>query len=70
METLCPDQTRARLGASHPLFGNIVGGAVTLLLGASVGYGVAWMIHHERWRDREDVPDYARTRNDFTPYRR
>lgn len=35
----------------------------TLLLGAVVGYGIAWMIHHERWRDREDdVPDYARAR--------
>jgi hypothetical protein len=31
------------------------------LLGALVGYGIAWMIHHERWRD-DDVPDHARTR--------
>ncbi len=31
------------------------------LLGAVVGYGIAWMIHHERWRDHDDVPDHART---------
>ena len=42
----------------------------TLLLGAVVGYSVAWMIHHERDHDREDVPDYARTRRGFSPYRR
>jgi hypothetical protein len=39
----------------------------TLLLGAAVGYGVAWMIHHERWRDDDDLPDYARTRGRFAP---
>ncbi len=26
---------------------------LTLLLGAIAGYGIAWMIHHERWRDRD-----------------
>ena len=35
------------------------------LLGAVVGYGIAWMIHHERWRD-DDVPDYARTRTRYS----
>jgi uncharacterized protein YjbJ (UPF0337 family) len=42
----------------------------TLLLGAIAGYGIAWMIHHERWRDREDerVPSYARRRQRFTPF--
>ncbi len=35
----------------------------TLLLGAVAGYGIAWMIHHERWRDQDDErPGYARTR--------
>ena len=39
----------------------------TLLLGAAVGYGVAWMIHHERWRGRreEQVPRYTRTREGY-----
>ena len=37
------------------------------LLGAVVGYGIAWMIHHERWRSRDGVPDYARTRQRFSP---
>ncbi|HEX2555782.1 MAG TPA: hypothetical protein VHL98_18945 [Microvirga sp.] len=36
------------------------------LLGAVVGYGIAWMIHHERWRDRDsEVPRYARTRERY-----
>lgn len=37
------------------------------LLGAVVGYGVAWMIHHERWRVRKDeqVPRYTRTREGY-----
>ncbi len=40
---------------------------LTLILGAVVGYGVAWMIHHERWRGREDerVPRYTRTRQGY-----
>lgn len=38
----------------------------TLLLGVAVGYGIAWMVHHERWRDDDDeVPDYARTRGRY-----
>ncbi len=42
----------------------------TLLLGAVAGYGIAWMVHHERQRDSDDeVPDYARTRRRFAPYR-
>jgi hypothetical protein len=36
------------------------------LLGAVVGYGIAWMIHHERWRDDDDVPDHARTRTRYS----
>ena len=37
------------------------------LLGAVVGYGIAWLIHHERWRDRreEQVPRYTRTREGY-----
>jgi ElaB/YqjD/DUF883 family membrane-anchored ribosome-binding protein len=43
----------------------------TLLLGAVAGYGIAWMIHHERWRDRDDdVPEYARRDRRFTNGRR
>ncbi len=42
----------------------------TLLLGAVAGYGIAWMIHHERWRDRDDdVPAYARTDRRFSSRR-
>jgi ElaB/YqjD/DUF883 family membrane-anchored ribosome-binding protein len=39
----------------------------TLLLGAAVGYGIAWMIHHERSRGREGerVPRYTRTRQGY-----
>ncbi len=44
----------------------------TLLLGAVAGYGLAWMIHHERWRGRDDddLPDHARARPRFAPRRR
>lgn len=36
------------------------------LLGAVAGYGIAWMIHHGRWRDRADeVPRYARIRERY-----
>jgi hypothetical protein len=42
---------------------------LTLLLGAAVGYGMAWVIHHRDWRDERPVPDYARTRRGFKPYR-
>ena len=42
---------------------------LTLLLGAAVGYGMAWIIHHRGWRDERPVPDYARTRQGFKPYR-
>lgn len=40
---------------------------VVALLGAVVGYGIAWMIHHERWRDRRDeqVPRRTRTRQGY-----
>jgi uncharacterized protein YjbJ (UPF0337 family) len=40
---------------------------LTLLLGAAVGYGIAWMIHHENWRGREGerVPRYARNRQGY-----
>jgi hypothetical protein len=41
---------------------------VIALLGAVLGYGVAWMIHHEQWRDRRGVPEYARTRRRFIPH--
>jgi hypothetical protein len=42
---------------------------LTLLLGAAVGYGIAWIIHHRSWRDERPLPDYARTRQGFKPYR-
>jgi ElaB/YqjD/DUF883 family membrane-anchored ribosome-binding protein len=38
---------------------------VTLLLGAAIGYGMAWMIHHRGWREDQHVPDYARTRRRY-----
>jgi ElaB/YqjD/DUF883 family membrane-anchored ribosome-binding protein len=34
---------------------------LTLLLGAAIGYGMAWIIHHKGWRDDKQVPDHART---------
>ena len=41
------------------------------LLGAVAGYGIAWMIHHERWRSDDDrIPDHARTRTRYAPGRR
>jgi hypothetical protein len=36
---------------------------LTLLLGAAIGYGTAWMIHHRNWREERHVPDYASTRD-------
>ncbi len=41
---------------------------LTLLLGAAVGYGMAWVIHHKGWRSERPVPDYARTKQGFKPY--
>jgi ElaB/YqjD/DUF883 family membrane-anchored ribosome-binding protein len=42
---------------------------LTLLLGAAIGYGMAWVIHHRSWREDEHVPTYARTGQGFKPYR-
>ena len=42
---------------------------LTLLLGAAIGYGMAWMMHHKGWREDRHVPDYARTKRGFKPYR-
>jgi hypothetical protein len=33
---------------------------LTLLLGAAIGYGMAWVIHHQSWREERHVPDYAK----------
>lgn len=41
---------------------------LTLLLGAAIGYGMAWVIHHRGWRSERHVPDYARTKRGFKPY--
>ena len=41
---------------------------LTLLLGAAIGYGMAWVIHHKGWRSERPVPDYARTKQGFKPY--
>jgi hypothetical protein len=30
---------------------------LTLLLGAAIGYGMAWVIHHKGWRSERPVPD-------------
>jgi hypothetical protein len=30
---------------------------------------MAWMIHHRGWRSERQVPDYARTRRGYKPYR-
>jgi hypothetical protein len=42
---------------------------LTLVLGAAIGYGMAWMMHHKGWREDRHVPDYARTKRGFKPYR-
>jgi hypothetical protein len=42
---------------------------VALLLGAAIGYGMAWMIHHRNWREERHVPDYARMRSRHAPSR-
>jgi hypothetical protein len=42
---------------------------LTLLLGAAIGYGMAWVIHHRGWREDRHVPDYGRTRRGYKPYR-
>ena len=42
---------------------------LTLLLGAAIGYGMAWMIHHRNWREERHVPDYAKTRGRHAPSR-
>jgi predicted metal-dependent hydrolase len=41
---------------------------LSLLLGAAIGYGMAWIIHHKGWRDERHVLDYARTKQGFKPY--
>lgn len=41
---------------------------LTLLLGAAIGYGMAWVIHHQSWRSERHIPDYARTRRGYKPY--
>ncbi len=36
------------------------------LLGVAVGYGIAWMTHHERWRgDDDEMPEYAYRRGRY-----
>ncbi len=42
---------------------------LSLLLGAAIGYGMAWMMHHRGWREEHGVRTYARTRRGFKPYR-
>jgi len=42
---------------------------LTLLVGLGLGYAVAWMIHRTAYGGARGIPDYARTRRVYTPYR-
>jgi hypothetical protein len=42
---------------------------LTLLVGLGLGYALAWMIHRTASGGARGIPDYARTRRVYTPYR-
>jgi ElaB/YqjD/DUF883 family membrane-anchored ribosome-binding protein len=42
---------------------------LALLVAGALGYGLAWLVHGGRSHRAERVPDYARTRRGYAPYR-
>jgi hypothetical protein len=42
---------------------------LTLLAGIGIGYAIAWLLHSGGSRERESVPDFARTRRGYAPHR-
>jgi hypothetical protein len=43
--------------------GNLDGGSLSLLIiGAAIGYAVAWMAHSDGWSQGRQLPDYSRGR--------